>query len=164
MDSQIGELKEREKLVKDQFVYAYRITLDYEMAAWEIGFRDNFAKEMATKFRYDPYVIEAIATLVASGELENDEIWEERKRRVWAGLYREANFYGDNASHSARVNALSKKAAILGMDAPIRTESKVTHAGLIKHDVAIDHSKFTPEQLVHYRALVESQLKADDYQ
>jgi hypothetical protein len=159
MDLQIGALSEREKQLRDKFVREYQIQMDYELAAIAVGFPRHIAYEMGRKFSFDPYVEAKIQELKQAGTFETVEVNAERDRRIVGGLFRESNYFGPDASHSARVTGLSQLAKIRGLEAAAKTESKITHEGKIEHSVAIDLSKLSPEQLKHYRACLESQVE-----
>lgn len=109
--------------VRQRFVAEYVIDHDGRLAALRIGFNANFAVDYAKKFLSEPYVQQLIKAHLYA--VENDP--EFNKKRVMAALFKEANNHGPGSSHSARVSALAKLTSVLGMDAPAKSESKVTN-------------------------------------
>lgn len=100
------------KAVRDKFVDYYLVDYDALRAAQLCGYVPPYASEMASKFMECPYVQNRIRLLQDTVENEDDTI----KKRIVQALTKEANYYGHGSSHAARVNALSKLAAIQGMD------------------------------------------------
>lgn len=113
------------KTKRDRFIAEYLIDFNGPMAWIRSGGAYSTATKMASQYLREPYVAKKIWEVIDS--LEEVELIN--RKRVLAGLVREANFMGIGASHSARVSAYSKLASILGMDAPQKIEAKVKFAG-----------------------------------
>lgn len=104
----------REKALRDFYVREYLTDYDDIAAAVRIGYPKSVAKEYAKRFMNEPYVLREIQRL--EGSLESTEDPEAAKKRVIAGLIREANYRGPGSSQSARVAALSRLATLYCMD------------------------------------------------
>jgi len=113
------ELTFREKALRDQFVGEYLTDYSPLAAAIRIGYPKAYAKEMAARFMEEPYVLKKIREQESTSEDVSPDVM---KKRIMAGLVREANDRGPGSSQAARVAALSKLAQMHGMDAPRRTE------------------------------------------
>lgn len=103
----------RERQLRDKFVEEYLCDYDALKAAQRIGYSLAFAKEYSVKLMEDPYVLQQIKKI--EGDPETDDP-ETIKKRIVAGLLREANFKGSGSSQSARVAAWSKLSSIYQMD------------------------------------------------
>lgn len=113
------ELTFREKALRDKFVAEYLTDYNQVAAAIRIGYPKSYAKEYAARFMEESYVLKKIR----EQESTSDEVTADvMKKRIMAGLVREANYNGPGSSQAARVAALSKLAQMHGMDAPSRTE------------------------------------------
>lgn len=123
------ELSSREKELREKFVSEYLLDYDQTAAAIRIGFSASFAATYAENFMQEPYVRKRIAEMQTA--LTEDEKLEADldRRRIRAGLMREAHYRGPGSSHAARVAALGKLANIREMDAPVKIKSDVTHRG-----------------------------------
>lgn len=119
------ELTFREKALRDKFVKEYLQDYDQVAAAMRIGYPKSYAREFAARFMEEPYVAKKIKELE---QAVTEEDIESERRRIKAGLVREANYFGPGASQAARVAALSKLAQMAGMDAPTRVQSELTGA------------------------------------
>jgi hypothetical protein len=118
-----AHLTHREIAVRDHFVNEYLVDYDQRGAAVRVGYGSSYATEVATRFMQCPYVLNQIKKRETGDEEESAEAM---RKRVISGLIREANYKGPGCSPSARVAALSKLAAIQGMDAPTRTKTELT--------------------------------------
>lgn len=108
------ELTFREKALRDKFVNEYLVDYDALAATMRIGYPKSYAKEYAVRFMEEPYVLKRIQEKESAGE---DEVsLDVMKKRIMAGLIREANYKGPGSSQAARVAALSKLAQMHGMD------------------------------------------------
>jgi hypothetical protein len=103
----------RERQLRDKFVAEYLSDYDALQAAMRIGYSLAFAKEYSIKLMQDPYVLQQIKK--TEGDTVSNEP-EDVKKRIVAGLMREANFRGAGSSQSARVAAWSKLASLYQMD------------------------------------------------
>jgi hypothetical protein len=106
----------REKALRDFFVKEYLVDYDAVAAAHRIGYGKSYAKEFSARFMQEPYVLRQIAKSEGFVNTESPEDRESAKRRIMAGLTREANYRGPGSSQAARVAALSKLAQLHGMD------------------------------------------------
>lgn len=123
------ELSPKEKELRDKFVSEYMIDFDQTAAAIRIGFSASFAQTYAEKFMTEPYVRKQIA-LMQTALTEDDKLEADLdRRRIRAGLMREAHYRGPGSSHAARVSALAKLASIRDMDAPTKIKSELTMRG-----------------------------------
>lgn len=120
-----ADLTHREKALRDHFVNEYLVDYDQKSAAIRVGYGSSYANEMAVRLMQCPYVLQQIALKESTTEEEDAKAM---KRRIITGLIREANYKGPGCSPSARVAALSKLAAIQGMDAPTRSKVEMTGA------------------------------------
>lgn len=128
-DAMVQDLSDKEKGLRNKFVDEYLIDFDQTAAAIRIGFSASFAQTYAEKFMTEPYVRKRITDMqIALTEDEKIEA-ELDRRRIRAGLMREAHYRGPGSSHAARVSALGKLATIRDMDAPIKVKGDFTHRG-----------------------------------
>ena len=130
MEGLVQELSAAEKLVRDRFVEEYLKDYDQLGAAIRLGYSEAFASQYATKFMAEPYVRKAITDREEELGLSTEEA--QHRRRIVAGLYREANSRFN--SGSARVAALGQLAKIVGIEAPVKSEVKLTNTA-----PALDH-------------------------
>lgn len=119
------ELSHREIALRNTFVKEYLVDYDQIGAAVRCGYHASYAKEMGVRFMGCPYVVQRISQIELQTPEEEDAVM---RKRVISGLIREANYRGPGSSPSARVAALSKLAAIQGMDAPTRNKTELTGA------------------------------------
>lgn len=114
-----------EMALRDKFVKEYLKDYDAYAACIRIGYAAAFAKEFCVRFMQETYVLNKIKQVeIAPPEEDLDETVQRRK--VYASLWREANTFGLGSSQSARVAALAKLSAFLGMDAPTRSQQELT--------------------------------------
>lgn len=118
-----ANLSVREKALRDSFVREYLIDYNAHAAAIRIGYGPAYARDYAIRLMEEPYVLHQIKQVECAPSEDSEE---EMKKRVMAGLVREANYRGPGASAAARVSALAKLAAIHGMDAPIRSKTEIS--------------------------------------
>lgn len=116
-------LTQAEKSLRDRFVTEYLKDYDKVQAAIRVGYTKMIAQAYCERFLSEPYVLQQIRLRECDPEEESEDAI---KKKVTAGLQREANYFGPGCSASARVAALAKLAAINGMDAPIRTKNEIT--------------------------------------
>lgn len=157
-------LSQREKELRDKFVNQYLVDYDYTAAAVRIGFLGIVAVEYGSRFRYDPYVQRAIARSTGSQYDDPESVKKLHRQRVLNGLMKESNYRGMGSSHGARVSALSKLATIHGLEAPTKTESKITHTGeqkvKVTHD--FDFASLDTDELGMVRKLLEGRVNGDE--
>lgn len=118
-----------EKAIRDKFVEEYVKDFDAFHAAIRTGFLRDFASDYSSKFLGEPYVQRLIAEARRATVAPEDEDIDSDKQEIINALRREANYHGPGSSHAARVSALSKLTAILGMDAPTRSINENIHRG-----------------------------------
>lgn len=163
-DKQI--LSPREITLREMYVMEYLIDFDYTAAAARIGFGAAYAVEYGQRFRYDPFVQRRIAEAMGAEHEDPGAVTELHKRRVLNSLLKEANYKGPGASHGARVSALSKLAAIHGMEAPTKSTSEVTHKGgqeiKVEAKIAFDYSTLNKDELGMIRKLLEATSDGDE--
>lgn len=111
-------LNDNEVRVRELFITQYMREFDAVEAALRMGYGHELCKSVAAQFMQDAYVLNRI-------EQERDKLGisdenEEHKRRIVAGLYREAN--NKKNSGGARVSAWTQLSKILGLEAPVKTD------------------------------------------
>lgn len=103
---------------RQEFAKAYLVDFDPTMAALRCGLADpddpDGARTIGWYYFRQPETLAAIQAFSAT--IENDKIVS--RERVLMGLLEEANYRGIGASHSARVAAWAKIAAMLGAEKP----------------------------------------------
>jgi hypothetical protein len=116
------KLTPKMKLRRDMFITEFVSDFNAINAVLRSGGATSTAAKTAYQFMREPYVQRRIKEVIDSME-EADII---NRKRILAGLIREANYMGIGASHGARVSAYSKLASILGMDAPQKHQVQVS--------------------------------------
>lgn len=119
------ELSSAEKTLRDQFVKEYLFDFDAYQACMRVGFANQFASDYARRLMGEPYVQRRIAELSKVSPSDEKEQAEQDKLLTLRVL-REAAQRGPYAS---RVAAAAKLAAILGLDAPVKSSQEVLHRG-----------------------------------
>jgi phage terminase small subunit len=105
----------REKALRDFFVKEYLVDYDATAAAIRVGYGKSIAKEYGNRFMQEPYVLRKIQEEEVAVNPNGDDK-EAAKKRIMAGLVREANYRGPGSSQAARVAALSKLAHLHEME------------------------------------------------
>lgn len=113
----------REKALRDLFINEYLVDYDAIGAAIRVGYNRGIAKEYAVRFMDEAYVAREIARREAAPEKSDEEAL---KKRIMAGLVREANYRGPGSSQAARVAALGKLAQLNGMEPASKTQTQLT--------------------------------------
>jgi phage terminase small subunit len=117
-------LTPRMKAMRDRFIAEFLVDWSGPNAYIRAGGPASTAAKMASEYLREPYVTKKIYEVLES--MEEAEIISRKK--VLAGLIREAHYQGIGASHGARVSAWSKLANILGMEqVNVRVEGNVDH-------------------------------------
>lgn len=159
-------LSPREKALREMYVMEYLIDFDYTAAAVRVGFAAAFAVEYAQRFRYDPFVQKRIAEAMGAEHDNPEAVSALHRRRVMNSLLKEANYKGPGASHGARVTALSKLAALHGMEQATKTTSEVTHKGgqdlKVETTISFDYASLEKDELGMIRKLLEGQVDGDE--
>ena len=122
------ELTAHEQALRDLFVAEYMNDFDQVAAAQRCGFQYQFAVEFATRFMREPYVLRKIQQIRMT-TYPAKETADYEKNRIKAALLFEAHNRGPGSSHAARVAALTRLAAIYGLEAPKKVDQTVTHRG-----------------------------------
>lgn len=128
-------LTKQEKALRQRFVAEYLADYDAFAAAIRLGYQEAFAQQYAKQFLTEPYTLKLIKEKEAEFGILTEE--DQHRKKIVAGLYREAHSRFN--SGSARVAALTQLAKIIGIEAPVKTEVKVT-------DTAPDMSHLTMEE------------------
>ena len=116
---------ESQRIMLDRFVEQYLRDYDAVEACRRLGYGGDHALAFAKQFMTYPYVANRIRDVEEAEKDEEDEA-EIMRRRVKAGLMREANNYGEGSSQSARVAALFALGKIAGME---KNTVEHTHKG-----------------------------------
>lgn len=120
---------ERELNIRKSFVKEYLVDFDQTNAAVRCGFAKAFAIEYATKFMEEPLVQKLISEArksISTDDLLNDKV---AKSQIMASLLREANYFGNGSSHSARVAALAQLVSVHGLKSAEKIEQTTIHKG-----------------------------------
>lgn len=121
----VQTLSAAEIALRDRFVIEYLKDYDQIRACLRLGYSLPYAKEYGTRFMNESYVLTKLTEIECKPEETNSEV---ERKRIRAGLWREANNFGLGSSQSARVAALAKLSAFEGMDAPTRSKQELTGA------------------------------------
>lgn len=113
-----------ERDLRVRFVTEYLVDYNAYAACLRVGFHSQFATDYAKKFMDESFVRKLIKEREFAAEAEGESATN--KRRITAALFKEANYHGIGSSHAARVSALAKLTTLFDMDAPTKSESKVT--------------------------------------
>lgn len=127
-----SDMTPHEQAVRDLFVQEFLRDRDAYAACLRCGFTKPFATTYARQFMAEPYVRRRIAeatNYIPQSTEERKKHEEALKQQVLEQLIKDAHYKGPGASHAARVSANAKLAAILGMDAPIKTQNENMHRG-----------------------------------
>lgn len=118
-------LSPAEKALRDKFVAEYLVDFDEYRAALRVGFLPSVAATYCKQFMSEGYVQREVARL--QREQQSDPKSQlERDRELTLNTLRQAM---QNGPYASRVAAASKMTAILGLDAPIKTENTNIHRG-----------------------------------
>ncbi len=115
-------LSEPEMALRRMFVDEYLVDYNKHAAALRCGFSPAMAQEYAARLWNDAYVQHLLATRTYKKQNdESDPGAEEREKQqtrtqIIEALKREAFYKGPGSSQAARVAALSKLAAMFGLD------------------------------------------------
>lgn len=116
---------EAQRVQLDRFVEQFLRDYDAVEACRRMGYGPEHARQFAISFMDTPYVASRIRDVEEAEKDEEDEA-EMLRRRVKAGLMREANNFGEGSSQSARVAALTALGKIAGME---KNTVEHTHKG-----------------------------------
>lgn len=154
-------LSAREIALRERYVTELMIDHDYVKAAVRIGFYGEYAKQYGTRFKYDEYVQKRYAEAMKAPYHEVSAVEDDQRQRVINMLFREAEFTGKGSSHSARVTAQAKLAALLGLEKPV--ESIINNKGSVDLNVksSFDFSALDSESLDLMRQLLVKQIPDD---
>ena len=129
MSELADSLTKQERALRQRFVEEYLTDYDAVGAAIRLGYQEAFAQQYAKQFLTEPYTLKLIKEKEAEFGLLTEE--DQHRKKIVAGLYREAHSRFN--SGSARVAALRQLAKIIGIEAPVKTEVKLTEA---EHDMS----------------------------
>lgn len=125
-DGEERSYSDREIKLRNNFVKEYLKDYDPVGAAQRVGYARSIAREYAIRFMDEPYVARMIKQLEEAPIEEVDT--ETMKKRIMAGLYKEANNFGLGATHAGRVAAWAKLAQLQGMEPASRVKNEITGA------------------------------------
>lgn len=153
-----------EKQLRDRFVQEYMIDYDKVKAAQRIGYGKSYALQYGTMLFNEPYVQREIKRLEGStsavgGTPEDEEAF---KKRIIAGLVREANYHGSGSSQAARVAALGKLAQLSGMEPAHKSSVDLTTQGNAMQGAFVVPGIMTPEQWAEAAAAQQDALTAPE--
>ena len=119
MSEKAEGLTKRERDIRDRFVTEYIVDYNAFQAALRCGYQEAYATDYSQKFMREPYVQQQIV----KRQEELGETGEEaqHKKRIIAGLYKNANDYGPGSSHGGRVAAYNTLIKMLGLEAPAKS-------------------------------------------
>lgn len=144
-DEEERSYTDRELKLRDSFVKEYLKDYSPINAAIRIGYSRSIAKEYAQRFMDEPYVARKISQMEEAPIEEIDETTF--KKRIMAGLYKEANNYGPGSTQAARVAAWAKLAHLQGMEPASKVKSEITGAdGAPLAGTFVLPGMMTPEQ------------------
>lgn len=129
MSEMADTLTKQEKALRQRFVAEYLADYDSVGAAIRLGYQEAFAQQYAKQFLAEPYTLKLIKEKEAEFGILTEE--DQHRKKIVAGLYREAHSRFN--SGSARVAALTQLAKIIGIEAPVKSEVKLTEA---EHDMS----------------------------
>jgi len=122
-------LTKQEKALRQRFVAEYLADYDSVGAAIRLGYQEAFAQQYAKQFLAEPYTLKLIKEREAEFGILTEE--DQHRKKIVAGLYREAHSRVN--SGSARVAALTQLAKVIGIEAPVKSEVKLTET---EHDMS----------------------------
>lgn len=114
-----------QKQLCDKFFDEWTFDRSWFLAAIRCGFQENYAKQYGLMLFHEPYV----QCKIKEWELaypENDKL---QKKRDAERLMIRLRDMIERPYPASQVAALGKMAAILGLNAPIKTEQNLTHRG-----------------------------------
>lgn len=129
MSEMADTLTKQERALRQRFVEEYLTDYDAFAAAIRLGYQEAFAQQYAKQFLTEPYTLKLIKEKEAEFGILTEE--DQHRKKIVAGLYREAHSRFN--SGSARVAALTQLAKIIGIEAPVKSEVKLTEA---EHDMS----------------------------
>ena len=110
-----------------EFVRLYRHSQDAYQTCLSLGFMGVYAQDWAKRFLQEGVVHRLIEQFDAEEETEVAIARRKRASRNW--MQREANYFGKDASHSARVTAIANLMKMDNMFEPEVSRHEVTHRG-----------------------------------
>lgn len=148
-------LSPREQALRREFVKQYLIDYNEVAAALRVGFISNIAEDYAKQFMMEPFVQKLIAEQESAAVLDEGPEREAQKKRIMAQLMREAHFTGKGSSHAARVQALGKLAALVGLE----PQGAANGAGGPAGGVMVVPARVTPDQWENAASSAQGALK-----
>lgn len=120
-------LTEQERKLRLDFVKEYLKDFDMVAAAMRLGFLKQYSEKYSKEFMAEPYV-QILLSSISAKEPDDVDAQEEADRQLVLRTLRETAQHGPPSS---RVTAAARLAAILGMDAPIKTQTTVNPGGVM---------------------------------
>lgn len=146
-------LSEDEQMLRKAFVDAYIISRNPIEACVSIGFMSAYAASWAESFMKEGYVLRLIKQMDEIADSKETTLARRNKYRAW--MEKQANYYGEDASHGARVSAIKALMQIEGMDEPTPDEGQVGFKG----GVMMVPSLTNPDNWGELAALSQGKLK-----
>lgn len=122
MSEMADTLGKTERKLRDRFVEEYLVDYDAFGAAIRIGYSEAFARQYSQQFMLEPYVRKRITAREQELGITTEE--DQHRRKIVSGLYRIA--HSPKSAASAQVAAYTQLAKIVGIEAPVKTEVKMT--------------------------------------
>jgi len=146
-------LTEQEKALRDLFIAEYLVDYDMVAAAMRCGFAASFASDYAKKFMEEPYVRKELSARQTAEPTSEQDEKQSHKRKILAALLREA--HNPLVSGASRVAALSRLAAIYGMDQPEKAPEGVYRGGVMQVPAIADLNDWQTVAIESQARLVE---------
>ncbi|MDA1066352.1 MAG: terminase small subunit [Verrucomicrobia bacterium] len=105
-----------------EFIEHYLQTFNATEAARQMGYKGNSASSQGYEFFHHPFTKAEFSKRYEQLSLENKDAHKEIISMIW----REANFFGEGSTHSARVRAQSLLSKIFGLET-IQIKADVEH-------------------------------------
>jgi Terminase small subunit len=122
--SELAEgLSKREQQIRDRFVEEYIVDYNVFQAALRCGYQEAYATDYSQRFMREPYVQQQIIKRQEALGETGDEA--QHKKRIIAGLYKNANDYGPGGTIGGRVAAYNSLMKLLGLEAPVKSVVEV---------------------------------------
>jgi len=114
-------LSENERDLRNRFVEQYLEDYNPTLALIRCGYAKQYAADYSSRFMNEPYTQNRITARLNEMGITTDE--ERHRARILKGLYAVA--YDPASAASAKVSAFAQLSKILGIEAPIKTQTDV---------------------------------------
>lgn len=131
------QLTEHERAIRDRYVKEYLEDYDPVAALIRCGYAEQYARNYSSRFMMEPYVRNAISAKEIEAGVHTDQ--DQHRQKIIKGLYRIAN--SQVSSGAAKVGAYAQLSKVVGIEAPIKTQTVLPQVG------GMDLSKLTDKQL-----------------